>query len=53
VENEALVVVGAKSYVWGATHSETTWTEIAVTAGQVAKTASSLRALLKVDSDAR
>src|SRR5262249_46521058 len=52
-EDEALVVVDlrAKSYVWVVTNSETVWKGIAVTVGQVAKTVSTLRALLKVDGD--
>jgi CHAT domain-containing protein len=52
-EDEALVVVDlrAKSYVWVVTERETLWKKITVTAGQVAKTVSTLRALLKFDSD--
>ncbi len=47
-DDEALIVVelGAKSYVWVITGSEADWKEIAVTAADVSKSVSALRALL-------
>ena len=48
--DEALVVVdlAAKSYVWAITRSAADWKELAVSANEVAKTVSALRALLDV-----
>ncbi len=48
-DDEALVIVDLdvkKSYVWAITHSAADWKELAVSANEVAKTVSALRALL-------
>lgn len=49
-EEEALVVIalGGRSYVWAITRSKAEWKELGVTADEVSKQVSSLRALLDV-----
>jgi CHAT domain-containing protein len=49
-DDEALVVIalGAKSYVWAVTRSKAEWKELGVTADEVSRQVSSLRALLDV-----